>query len=108
MERNDFITEAECAAQAAPLGIVSGRREERSADAGYFIEEVRRELIERFGEEAGDSRNSVYAGGLWVRTSLDLELQGSAQCAARRAWCAITATAAGPGRCRRSISATVI
>ncbi|MWV27887.1 penicillin-binding protein 1A [Aurantiacibacter rhizosphaerae] len=80
MEDNGFITQAEmAAAQAKPLGIVQGQRTERSADAGYFLEEVRRELIDRFGEEAEDSRNSVYAGGLWVRTSLDMELQDAAR-----------------------------
>ncbi len=80
MEDNGFISQAElAAAQASPLGIVQGQRTERSADAGYFLEEVRRELIDRFGEEAEDGRNSVYAGGLWVRTSLDTEMQDAAR-----------------------------
>ncbi|RPF72589.1 penicillin-binding protein [Aurantiacibacter spongiae] len=80
MEENGHITAAQRdAAQAAPLGIVEGRREERSADAGYFLEEVRRQLIDQFGEESEDGRNSVYAGGLWVRTSLDTELQDAAR-----------------------------
>ena len=80
MEDNGFISQAELsAAQASPLGIVQGQRAERSADAGYFLEEVRRELIDRFGEEAEDGRNSVYAGGLWVRTSLDTEMQDAAR-----------------------------
>ncbi len=80
MEDNGFITEQQMrTAQASPLGINQGQRTERSADAGYFLEEVRRELIERFGEVAEDSRNSVYAGGLWIRTSLDTELQDAAR-----------------------------
>ncbi|AWW74881.1 penicillin-binding protein [Erythrobacter sp. KY5] len=84
MEENGFITEAERAAAAAqPLGLVT-QRSERSADAGYFLEEVRRELIERFGETAEDGENSVYAGGLWVRTSLDTGLQEAARDALRR------------------------
>ncbi|MBA4043238.1 MAG: penicillin-binding protein, partial [Erythrobacter sp.] len=71
MEANGFITGSERRAAAAkPLGLVTQRRE-RSVDAGYFLEEVRRDLIERFGETAEDGGNSVYAGGLWVRTSLD-------------------------------------
>ena len=41
--------------------------------APYFTEEVRRELIERFGED------SVYQGGLVVRTSLDPEMQDIAR-----------------------------
>ena len=60
--------------KAAPLGLVT-ERAERYADAGYFIEEVRRQLLARYGEKAEDGPNSVYAGGLWVRTSLDPELQ---------------------------------
>ena len=83
MEANGFITAAEkAAATAQPLGLVTQRRE-RSVDAGYFLEEVRRELIERFGETAEDGGNSVYAGGLWVRTSLDPEMQIAARDALR-------------------------
>ncbi|MCP9223079.1 transglycosylase domain-containing protein [Erythrobacter sp. LQ02-29] len=83
MAKNDFITPAEArAAEAQPLGLVT-QRTTRSADAGYFLEEVRRELIDRFGETAEDGRNSVYAGGLWVRTSLDTQLQDAARDALR-------------------------
>ncbi|MFM7403508.1 MAG: penicillin-binding protein 1A, partial [Erythrobacter sp.] len=83
MEANGFITGAERAAAAAkPLGLVT-QRSERSVDAGYFLEEVRRELIERFGETAEGGPNSVYAGGLWVRTSLDPQMQLAARDALR-------------------------
>ncbi|MFC3096387.1 penicillin-binding protein 1A [Alteraurantiacibacter palmitatis] len=83
---NGHITaEERDAARAMPLGLIQGARAERSADAGYFLEEVRRQLIERFGETAEDGRNSVYAGGLWVRTSLDTELQDAARDALRAA-----------------------
>ncbi|GGD52392.1 penicillin-binding protein [Erythrobacter arachoides] len=86
MEENGHITAAQRdAAKAKPLGIFQGQREDRSADAGYFFEEVRRQLIARYGEEAEDGRNSVYAGGLWVRTSLDTELQDAAQNSLRAA-----------------------
>lgn len=101
MESNGFITGSERRAAAAmPLGLVTQRRE-RSVDAGYFLEEVRRELIERFGETAEDGPNSVYAGGLWVRTSLDTEMQLAARDALRegllryhggRAWAGPIAT----------------
>ena len=40
--------------------------------AGYFAEEVRRELAARYGEKA------LYQGGLSVRTSLDERLQAAA------------------------------
>ena len=83
MEANGFITSAERRAAAAqPLGLVQ-QRAERSADAGYFLEEVRRQLIEQFGETAEDGANSVYAGGLWVRTSLDTKMQDAARDALR-------------------------
>ena len=83
MEANGFITGSERRAAAAkPLGLVTQRRE-RSVDAGYFLEEVRRELIDRFGETAEDGPNSVYAGGLWVRTSLDPAMQLAARDALR-------------------------
>lgn len=79
MEANGFITGSDRRAAAAkPLGLVT-QRGERSVDAGYFLEEVRRELIDRFGETAEDGGNSVYAGGLWVRTSLDPEMQLAAR-----------------------------
>lgn len=84
MADNGFITEEERAAAAAmPLGLVTQRRQ-RSADAGYFLEQVRRQLIADFGESAEDGENSVYAGGLWVRTSLDMELQDAARASLRR------------------------
>ncbi|AOL94961.1 penicillin-binding protein 1A [Porphyrobacter sp. LM 6] len=83
MEANGFISGSERRAAAAkPLGLVTQRRE-RSVDAGYFLEEVRRELIERFGETAEEGANSVYAGGLWVRTSLDPQMQLAARDALR-------------------------
>ncbi|MBT6116946.1 MAG: penicillin-binding protein 1A [Rhodospirillaceae bacterium] len=46
-----------------------GRAETQSASAPYFAEEVRRELIGRFGE------SGLYGGGLSVRTTLDPALQ---------------------------------
>ena len=86
MAENGHVTQAEAnAAKAQPLGFVQGQRRQRSADAGYFFEEVRRQLIERYGEDAEDGENSVYAGGLWVRTSLDTELQDAARNSLRAA-----------------------
>ncbi len=101
MEANGFISASERRAAAAqPLDLVTQRRE-RSVDAGYFLEEVRRELIDRFGETAENGPNSVYAGGLWVRTSLDPVMQLAARDALRegllryhggRAWAGPIAT----------------
>lgn len=79
MLANGYITAAQRqSAQAQPLGLKTRSRVEM-VDAGYFLEEVRRELIERFGESAEAGPNSVYAGGLWVRTSLDPEMQKAAR-----------------------------
>ena len=84
MVKNGWATPAEAAeAKAQPLGLVPRRSENFTADAGYFLEEVRRQLIDKFGENADNGPNSVYAGGLWVRTSLDTELQTAAQAALR-------------------------
>ena len=84
MADNDFASEAEvAAAKARPLGLIPRRAERRGVDAGYFLEEVRRQLLAKYGEKAEDGPNSVYAGGLWVRTSLDPELQISARDALR-------------------------
>jgi penicillin-binding protein 1A len=73
------ITQAEhAAARAAPIA-VRGRGEAADvARADHFAEEVRRELLARFGEE------QLYKGGLSVRTSLDPDLQRAAEAALRR------------------------
>ncbi|WNO54236.1 penicillin-binding protein 1A [Stakelama saccharophila] len=84
MRRNDFITEAQYReAVDQPLGAVSRRMPRYDRVGGYFIEAVRRQLVDEFGETAEDGPHSVYAGGLWVRTSLDPELQRYAQKALR-------------------------
>lgn len=87
MVGNGHISEAQAnAARALPLGIVEGSSlTQQSADAGYYLEEVRRKLMEMYGEQAEDGPYSVYAGGLWVRTSLDVEMQSAAQKALRNA-----------------------
>jgi penicillin-binding protein 1A len=86
MERNDFITAAQHdEAVAQPLGTTPRQtpKFERGNVGGYFVEEVRRQLIDKFGETDKAGPYSVYAGGLWVRTSLDRTLQSYAQKALR-------------------------
>ncbi|MEW4447871.1 transglycosylase domain-containing protein [Qipengyuania sp. JC766] len=84
MAENEFITQAEAnAAKAKPLELAPFRSQVPSVDAGYFLEEVRRQLIDEFGENSEDGNNSVYGGGLWVRTSLDPEMQDAARVALR-------------------------
>ncbi len=62
-------------AKAEPLG-VTPRRSGTYVFAGeYFTEEVRREIIARYGE------NALYEGGLSVRTTLDPRMQRQARSA---------------------------
>src|SRR5437868_8316455 len=82
MYKNGYSTEdQERAAGATPLGAIRyGSNEKFRQQGGYFMEEVRRELIKRFGEDAKDGANSLYGGGLWVRSSMDPGMQdGAAQ-----------------------------
>ncbi|NBC36088.1 penicillin-binding protein [Novosphingobium sp. FSY-8] len=84
MVRNGHVDAATAAAaKAQPLGIVPHHAESYDPAVGYFVEEVRRQLIDQYGENAEAGPNSVYDGGLWVRTSLDLTLQNAAQDALR-------------------------
>ncbi len=72
MYDNEWITEAQLAeARAQPLGLIAQRGTGYKNVGGYFTEEVRRQLIERFGETDKDGPYSVYSGGLWVRTSMN-------------------------------------
>jgi penicillin-binding protein 1A len=70
MVENGYVTKEEGdKAKASPLG-VSPRRNGTYLFAGeYFTEEVRREIISRYGEDA------LYEGGLSVRTTLDPKMQ---------------------------------
>jgi penicillin-binding protein 1A len=77
MAKIGAITEAEAkAAEAEPI-VLKKRDETQVFSAPYFTEEVRRELIQRFGED------KVYKSGLSVRTSLDPILQSYADKALR-------------------------
>ncbi len=85
MHSNGFITDAQWkSAAATPLGTIRyGSNEKFRQQGGYFMEEVRRELIKKFGEDAEDGPNSLYAGGLWVRSSMDPKMQDAAAQALR-------------------------
>ena len=85
MLRNGFITEGQYqTARAEPLGLSDRQLPTLQSNAGYYVEEVRRQLIDRFGEKAAEGPYSVYDGGLWVRTSLDPRVQQYATDALRR------------------------
>ncbi len=84
MVRNGYISAGEAGqAKAQPLGLKPRHAEIYDPSVGYYVEEVRRRLIAKYGEKAEDGPNSIYAGGLWVRTSLDPQLQKAAQAALR-------------------------
>jgi penicillin-binding protein 1A len=84
MELNRKITAQQRAeAQAAPLGTVHGGHDNIRNIGGYFMEELRRQLIEKYGEGTEKGTNGVYTGGLWVRASVDPEKQRAAEQALR-------------------------
>ena len=84
MERNGFITAAQRVdAQARPLGVVRVPRATVRNVGGYYMEEVRRQLVQRYGEKTEKGQNGVYTGGLWVRTSYDAPRQKAAETALR-------------------------
>lgn len=75
MEEDGAISAADAArAKAEPLVTILGQDDvEESYERDYFVEEVRRRLIDRF------DRDAVYRGGLEVHTTLDPRLQALAQ-----------------------------
>ena len=70
MVDNGYVTREEGAkAKAEPLGVTPRRKGNYLFAGEYFTEEVRREIIARYGE------NALYEGGLSVRTTLDPKMQ---------------------------------
>jgi penicillin-binding protein 1A len=77
MAEDGYITPEEAkAAQGRPL-VTRKRDEQEVVTAEYFAEEVRRELVKLYGEQA------LYEGGLSVRASMDPVLQATATKALR-------------------------
>ncbi len=84
MRSNNWITDTQLTeARAMPLGLAPREGPQFKGEGGYFAEEVRREIKDRFGETAESGPYSVYSGGLWVRTSMDPRLQEHATQAMR-------------------------
>jgi len=86
MLKNEFITRAQHDdAVGRPLGVIPRVAATSETIGGYYTEELRRQLIAKFGENSDGGRNpfSVYDGGLWVRSSLDPKLQQYAESALR-------------------------
>lgn len=78
MSEDGYITKEEAAGAAREPIILRERDPGDVVRGSYFAEEVRRELVERFGEKA------LYQEGLVVRTSLDPALQKLARQALRQ------------------------
>jgi penicillin-binding protein 1A len=76
---DDHAVTAEAAQQAKrlPVQVAEFRRPETVPGANYFAEDVRRQLVDRFGAD------QTTQGGLTVRTSLDPGLQAQAELALR-------------------------
>ena len=84
MVANNYLTPAAGAeAEAAPLIAIPAHAPPLVRTGDYFLEDVRRDLIQRFGETPQAGPNSVYGGGLWVRTSIDPAMQAAAEQALR-------------------------
>lgn len=70
MVENGYVTKDDGeTAKKEPLGVVSSKSNAYLPASDYFASEVRRQLLDKYGEKA------LYEGGLSVRTSLDPQLQ---------------------------------
>src|SRR5215216_4042118 len=74
MAENKYVTQEEAEqAKKQPLGVNPRFVSPNSIASGYFAEEVRREIGERYGEE------KLYEGGLSIRATLDPKMQAMAR-----------------------------
>ena len=74
MNQNGWLTDAQLVeARAKPLTTQDAPRRAQYADADFFVEEARRQAIDRFGRE------EVNRGGYYMRTTLDPSLQSAAR-----------------------------
>ncbi|WP_300378972.1 penicillin-binding protein 1A [Henriciella sp.] len=74
MVEDGYITDEEAeAARETPLELTERLRGPEYAAATYFVQELRKQLIDQYGEEA------LQRGGLSIRTTIDTELQLHAQ-----------------------------
>ncbi|MCB2011729.1 MAG: penicillin-binding protein 1A [Geminicoccaceae bacterium] len=73
-----YITRADADAARAEDIVLRSRKETETVSADFFTEEVRRTLVDTFGEDG------FYGGGLSVRTTVDPVMQAFADSALRR------------------------
>jgi penicillin-binding protein 1A len=84
MARFKFISAEEAEnAKKMPLEMTNRQVGPSTFAAEYFAEEVRRSLIDLYGQEDNDNNSSYYAGGYSVRSTLDPNLQLMARAALR-------------------------
>ncbi|MCA1489816.1 penicillin-binding protein 1A [Ensifer sp. NBAIM29] len=70
MVENGYVTKTDGEeAKQQPLGVTPRRGGAHLFASDYFAEEVRRQIIQKYGD------NALYEGGLSVRTSLDPQMQ---------------------------------
>ncbi|MEG9863081.1 MAG: penicillin-binding protein 1A [Parvularculales bacterium] len=69
MVENGFVTAEEAAAAKQERITLRPRSGVDDAEAPYFVEEVRRQMVDRYGADA------FYSGGYSVRTTIDPKLQ---------------------------------
>lgn len=79
MRDDGYINEAEAARATATPITLNARSQAETAHADYFAEEVRRRLATMYGSDV------LYKGGLFVKTTVDPELQKHADNALRYA-----------------------
>ncbi|HEX7008175.1 MAG TPA: penicillin-binding protein 1A [Alphaproteobacteria bacterium] len=78
MAEDGYISAEEAAAAMAEPLVTRQRESTQEVHADYFVEEVRRELLERYGED------KTLRGGMVVRTTVDPYLQELAYSALRK------------------------
>ncbi len=80
MVENGYVAaDLALAEKQKPLGVVRQPAPTRFAEAGYFIDDVRKTMVGELGEEA------LYQGGYSIRTTLDPKLQREARSALQTA-----------------------
>lgn len=72
MLEDSYITDAQAKTATAEPLVIHPAKEAEIVPAGHFTEEVRRELLQKYGKDG------LYGGGLSVRTTLDPKLQAIA------------------------------
>jgi penicillin-binding protein 1A len=68
-------------AEVAPLGVGAKRPSDARYAAGYFVERVKRFILddEQFGATPADRRRLLFEEGLRIRTTVDLRVQQAAE-----------------------------